>query len=147
MIRMKRYGFVLACLFVAASGGRLLAQGDEGTTKEVAPEQRLRDVQALIDGLQEEIQRTSGKYVRARQELVNTDGAIGALYSEVRDLEKLLNTKRKELSRRLQEHPELKKLTDQRAEMYRKLNELKERERLINNELRAKKYRSETKQE
>jgi len=137
-----RLALSLLCTFMAV--GPVLA-ADDGDAAVAPRMQELQDklarVRQELESAREEAAAENKRFYRFQHDVVYTNSAAKAVYTEMRRYEQLATDKRKELNELMNQAPEMIEIKKRRKAAYDRLSRLKDKEQLVLNDIKAERYR------
>ena len=126
------FGFVfIIFLMVMSLSVKLVAEDNADVLKN-----DLSIVEQQLEQVQQEIQAVTRELWTVQHDLEYEHPECVAIHNDIKELEKQLIDKRKQLNRIMAESPEMKQLNKQRQELFEKVKQLTEEKTLIQNEMR-----------
>jgi len=96
---------------------------------------RLAVVRAELSRALRDSDKATKNYFKVEHDIVYTNAVLNRLYLSVKDLEKTLLEKKKELQDEVMKSPSMREATKERMDAFEKVSRLKERERVMLKEL------------
>jgi len=135
----------LACFFSLAIVS--VSAQDGGTDRMVALKQRLATVGQQVKNLEEDAEKVQQEYLDLQYKAAYSNEQTMAVYQEIKQLEKKLVEKRKELGDVLEKSPEFRDMEKRRSTVFNRLSKLREEARLTKQEIEALEARTGGKKE
>lgn len=133
--------FPMTLLCMAAVGLVVCSISAKEAEKSLADE--LAEVRATIAAKQEALADRTKELWRQQHDLEYSDPVASRLREEIKEMEKEILAKRRELDERLRTLPEWREINKKRTALFHEVQELKEQEQLILNEIAAAEYKDE----
>lgn len=130
--------FICVCLASAVPGG----EKDAHTKKTEKLNEKLKQVRKELAAANEEAAKKNKEYFQFEHDIVYTNEAASRIYSEIKQLEKTLVEKRKELAELTNKLPETRELMKEREALFKRRADLMDQEQLILNEIKVEQWRS-----
>ncbi len=128
---------LLAFFLLALSLPLARAETSEKPDKLAGLQQELVRVQKELAEAQARLSEDSKALWNTQHKLEYNDPESAKLREEIKALEKQMHEKRRELSARMSQVPEMKDIRKARTELFKKIETLRDDERLLQNEIKA----------